>query len=129
MTRINVIPVQELNGKMLVAEYREIMRLPNNLEKSLNRKGKSFSMNEIPSQYKLGTGHVKFFFDKFAFLEKRFKQLLDEMDNRGYNAKFRDSTMFQVSPEFYNDYSPTQNAIEINRERIKERLNKWILNN
>jgi deoxyribonuclease (pyrimidine dimer) len=109
---------------MLIAEYREIMRLPGNLKKSLNRKGKSFSMSEIPSQYKLGKGHVIFFFDKFKFLEERFLELLAEMDRRGYNANFRDSSMFRVSREYYGDYTPTEEAMEINRQRIKERLGK-----
>lgn len=122
MTRINVVPVQELTRQHLVAEYREIMRLPKNLSTALNRKSSPFSFDEIPSQYKLGKGHVKFFFNKFKFLENRFKQLLDEMDSRGYTANFRDSTMFKVSPEFYGDYSPTPEALEINRQRIKERL-------
>ena len=60
MTRINVVPVKELTNKHLVAEYREIMRLPKNLNTSLNRKGKPFNMNEIPEDYVLGSGHVKF---------------------------------------------------------------------
>lgn len=124
LTRINLVPVQELTRLHLIAEYKEIMRLPNNLKKSLNRKSKPFSMDEIPSQYKLGTGHVKFFFDKFAFLENRFKQLLAEMDSRGYNANFRDSSIFKVSSEFYGDYTPTLDALEINRQRIAERLGK-----
>lgn len=122
ITRINVVPVQELNQKMLVAEYVEIMRLPGNLEKALNRKSKPFSFDEIPSQYVLGTGHVKFFFNKMQYLEKRFEQLVEEMLRRGYNPNYRDSSIFtRCSYEFYNDYIPTENALEINRARIKER--------
>lgn len=61
MTRINLVDPAELSTKHLVAEYREIMRLPGNLATSLNRKGKKFDLKEIPEQYTLGTGHVKFF--------------------------------------------------------------------
>jgi deoxyribonuclease (pyrimidine dimer) len=122
VTRINVVPVQELTRQHLVAEYREIMRLPKNLNQSLNRKSKPFSMDEIPSQYKLGKGHIKFFFNKFKFLENRFLDLLAEMDRRGYSANFRDSSMFKVSAEYYNDYKPTEEAMEINRQRIAERI-------
>lgn len=122
MTRINVVPPQELSVKHLVAEYREITRLPGNLETSLNRKGKKFELKEIPSKYTLGKGHVKFFYDKMLFLEKRFKALVDEMLNRGYNPTHRDSTIFIPSDKsFYNDYTPTEEALEINRARIKER--------
>lgn len=122
MTRINVVSVQELNTKMLVAEYREIARLPNNLQSSLNRKSKPFSLSEIPSAYTLGTGHVKFFYTRFKFLKNRYEQLVDEMLRRGYNPKYRDSSIFDVEERFFNDYEPTEEAIKINRERIQERL-------
>jgi deoxyribonuclease (pyrimidine dimer) len=121
MTRINVVPVQELSGKHLVAEYREITRLPNNLKKSLNRKTKPFSVDEIPKEYVLGKGHVKFFYDKMKFLKNRYEQLVQEMLCRGYNPQFTDSSLFEVSSRFFNDYKPTTEAIELNRQRIKKR--------
>jgi deoxyribonuclease (pyrimidine dimer) len=122
MTRINVVPVTELSTKHLVAEYREIARLPNNLRTSLNRKGKPFSYSEIPNNYTLGKGHVKFFYNKMKFLETRFEQLVTEMIRRGYNPNFRDSSIFiPDNVQFYNDYVPTKEAIQINNNRIKER--------
>jgi len=122
MTRINVVPVKELTVKHLVAEYREIARLPNNLFQSLNRKGKPFDMAEIPSRYTLGKGHVKFFFTKFAFLKERFELLVDEMVRRGYNPTYRDSRIFEVDSKWMGEYIPTSEDIELNRQRIKERL-------
>lgn len=124
MTRINVVEPKELTTKHLVAEYREITRLPGNLRDSLNRKTKEFSMEEIPKNYVLGKGHVKFFFDKMLFLKKRFESLVDEMIRRGYNPTHRDSTIFITEDRFMNDYIPTEDAIRINRERINDRLNK-----
>ena len=127
MTRINVIPVHELNQQMLCAEYREIARLPGNLKTWLNRKSKPADFCEIPNQYVLGTGHVKYFFNKMRFLENRFEQLVAEMLHRGYKPNYRDSSIFKnCSIEFYNDYIPTEEAMEINRARIKERLQKWL---
>jgi len=120
MTRINVVRVEELSREHLIAEYREIMRLPGNLKAWLNRKSKPPSFDEIPTEYKLGTGHVKFFFNKFLFLQIRFENLVDEMLSRGYNPRFTDSTIFVVDKLYYNDYTPTETAIEINRARIKE---------
>lgn len=122
MTRINVVPVETLSRQHLIAEYREITRLPGNLKASLSRKSKPFSMTEIPSRYVLGTGHVKFFFDKMQFLEQRFESLVNEMIKRGYNPSYLDSTIFRDCPvEFYNNYVPTPEAIELNIARIKER--------
>jgi deoxyribonuclease (pyrimidine dimer) len=122
VTRINVVPVESLSRQHLVAEYREITRLPKNLKTSLSRKGKPFSMSEIPPEYKLGTGHVKFFFDKMQFLELRFKNLVDEMLRRGYNPSYMDETIFRDCPAmYYNNYEPTAEAIELNVARIKER--------
>jgi hypothetical protein len=122
MTRINLVNPKELSQLHLIAEYREISRLPKNLDKSLNRKGKPFSLTEIPTEYTLGKGHVKFFFCRMLFLKKRYEALIAEMLSRGYNPTFRDSSIFENCPkEFYNDYTPTIEAIEINRQRIKER--------
>ena len=121
MTRINVIPPSELSTKHLVAEYREITRLPGNLNKSLSRKGKPFSLSEIPNEYVLGEGHVKFFYNKMKFLQLRFESLVNEMLARGYNPSHRDSAIFYRSDYFWQDWTPTQEAIELNRQRIKER--------
>ena len=122
MTRINVVPVQELSRKHLIAEYREITRLPGNLKASLCRKTKPFCMTEIPLEYVLGPGHVKFFFNKMEFLQQRFEQIVKEMLIRGYTPNYTDSTIFQdCLPQFYNNYTPTKEAIQINRQRIKER--------
>lgn len=69
----------------------------------------------------LGTGHVKFFFTRMKFLEKRFESLVQEMLNRGYKPNYTDSSIFKAEDRFYNDYTPTENAIAINRQRIAER--------
>lgn len=122
MTRINVVPVESLSRQHLIAEYREITRLPGNLRTSLSRKSKPFSMSEISNEYILGTGHVKFFFDKMQYLEQRFTQLTTEMIRRGYNPNFTDASIFRNCPvEFYNQYEPTPEAIALNIGRIKER--------
>lgn len=125
MTRINVVPVTELTNKHLFAEWREMPRLVANLKASLSRKGKPFQLTEIPPEYKLGAGHVKFFFDKFEYLHERHKQLTQELLKRGYNLSHTDSSIFsQVEKKWYGNYVPTSEAIELNRERIAERLNK-----
>lgn len=123
MTRINVVPVKELMDQHLLAEIREITRLPKNLQQSLNRKSKPFSESEISPEYVLGKGHVKFFLNKFKWLEKRFEELLEECDSREFNVNYRDSSIFSNVPfKYYGDYKVTSNALALNRERIKERI-------
>lgn len=123
MTRINVVPVSELCNKHLFAEWREMPRLVANLQSSLNRKTKPFTLDEIPKEYKLGSGHVKFFYDKFMFLHDRHRDLTNELIHRGYNLGTTDSSIFAtVSKEYYNNYEPTEEALALNRERIAIRL-------
>jgi len=123
MTRINVVPVEELTNMHLLGEYKEITRLPNYLKRSLNRK-KPFSFDEIPSRYTLGKGHVKFFYNKMMWLQTRYVELADEMERRGMSPKRLHEHLFlSVPKKFYNDYKPDKAAMEINRERILDRLN------
>lgn len=124
MTRINVIPVQDLSDQHLIAEYREIMRLPGSLKKSLSRRSKPFSKSEIPTKYTLGKGHVKFFYNKFGYLKNRFYNLLQEMHYRGFRTNFNDASIFDVDKEFMGNYEPTPEAIYMNIFRIKENNEK-----
>ena len=123
MTRINVVHVRELADQHLLAEIREITRLPSNLRTSLNRKSGPLRDSEIPSEYVLGKGHVKFFMDKFKWLEGRFLSLLEECDNRGFTISNRDATIFKNVPsKFYGSYKATKAAKDLNRIRIQERI-------
>lgn len=56
MTRINCIPVFELNKKMLLAEYRELPRIFSWLEGVLEKNREP----KIPDHYVLGKGHMSF---------------------------------------------------------------------
>ena len=99
--------------------------MPKNLHTSLNRKSGPLRDSEIPPSYVLGTGHVKFFMDKFQWLEDRFKQLTDECIARGFNITHRDETIFREVPEkYYNKYNPTLEEIKLNKSRIDDRINE-----
>jgi deoxyribonuclease (pyrimidine dimer) len=118
MTRINVgIPPAELTGKHLIAEHREIKRIPNKI-----KKGK-YSLDNQPKEFKLGLGHVKFFYDKIGYLKRRYETIYNECLNRGYNVTNYSECFEGIKPELMNDYKPTQSDIEIIKQRIKERLN------
>jgi len=109
MTRINVgIPPAELNGRHLIAEHREIKRIPN-----LVNRGR-YSLDNQPKLFKLGTGHVKFFYDK----------LYNECKKRGFNVQNYSSAWKGSPKHLMNDYTPTERDREIIKQRIEEKLNK-----
>lgn len=124
MTRINCIDPEQLHPKHLVAEYRELPRIFSLVHKAIlsNRIDKI----KIPSSYILGTGHVKFFYDKLLYLSRRHADLVREMIKRNYNPQFVEdlhSTWKDYIPEkYWNDWKPTQESVKINVQRINDRL-------
>ena len=127
MTRINVVPVTELHRKHLLAEYRELPRLyelSRKWAKRVNARNYEGPYREIPDQYVLGRGHVLFFYNKLGYIHRRHGELYDECQRRGFNVNFPPAKR-QVAwaPTWLmNDYSPTTHALEINRQRILERM-------
>jgi len=117
MTRINSgIPPAELTDKHLLAEHREIKRIPNVI------KSGRYSLEGIPEEFKLGTGHVKFFYNKLKYLSKRYEALYQECVARGFNMTYFGNAFKGLPPELFNDYEPTPKGIAEVRERIRERL-------
>jgi deoxyribonuclease (pyrimidine dimer) len=119
MTRINVgIPTKELVDKHLMAEHREIKRIPNCIAKG------RFDMKGQPKTFTLGTGHVKFFYDKLGYLKRRYEELYTECLIRGFNVQYYGDAWNDVPINLMGDYTPTDIDRQIIRERISERLNK-----
>ena len=117
MTRINVgIPPAELVNQHLLAEHREIKRIPNCIAKG------KYNMDGIPETFKLGKGHVKFFYDKLLHLKKRYVRLYEECIKRGLNVQNYIKAWDNVPKELMNDYNVKANDIRIIRERINEKL-------
>ena len=116
MTRINCVNVSELTDKHLVAEYRELPRLAKHAAQKYAR-----NPNFIPPEsYRLGKGHMDFFVDKGGWLAIRHSQLVQEMLRRGFTVNFPEYP--DTHPDVWQgDWKPDQNAIELNRQRIKER--------
>lgn len=122
MTRINLIPVQELSDQHLMAEYRELPRVFSTVFKHINdnKSPKDFKINET---YILGTGHVTFFYDKLAFLKRRHEDLVTECLRRG--IKIVNTSIISTVPfpsVWCKEYTPTDSEIELSRERIVEKL-------
>lgn len=120
MTRINVVPVEELHRIHLVSEYREIVRVF-----ALARKNQyQLHKKKVPSEYTLGTGHVIYFCDKLQFISDRYDALCAEMVKRGYkcNRVPKEELHKDIRPALFRNYVPTKEAIAINNERINLRL-------
>ena len=119
MTRINVgIPPADLVNQHLIAEHREIKRIPNCVAKG------KYNMEGIPKRFKLGTGHVKFFYNKLLYLKNRYISLYNECIKRGFNVQYYISAWDNVPQELMNDYKVKANDCRIIRQRINERLTK-----
>lgn len=119
MTRINCIPVEELNGPHLVAEYRELPRVF-----ALAQKASVHGTFSQPETYTLGKGHLLFFYTRLGYLSRRHMELIEEMRRRGYKPTFsgvRREDFPSMPDTYWNDWEPTCKALAINRARIKER--------
>ena len=117
MTRINIgVPPRELTGKHLIAEHREIKRIPNVVSKG------KYNPKSIPPQFTLGKGHVSFFYDKLGYLKERYISLYNECINRGFNVQNYEGSWDGVPRELMNSYVPTERDILIVTEKIADRL-------
>lgn len=129
MTRINVVAPESLTRQHLLSEIRELPRVMTLARKSTQdyRNRYQWALRKHPPKhYVLGTGHVNFFVDKIAFLNKRYKALCNEWRNRGYNInQVEEKDLLEgIDSSFLNDYDVTQEAITLNTQRINERLEK-----
>ncbi|PID34675.1 MAG: endonuclease [candidate division SR1 bacterium] len=118
MTRINLIPPQDLADQHLIAEYRELPRIFGAVRTKLEQNKKI-----IPGKtFKLGTGHVIFFYDKLGFLEKRYYQIVEECKKRGFNIKLTKLDLSDIPKKYKKDFSPTKKDLSISQNRINEKL-------
>lgn len=116
MTRINVgVLPSELETKHLIAEHREIKRIPNCISKG------RFNLAGQPKDFTLGPGHVKFFYTRLLYLKKRYEQLYQECLSRGYKVTYYGDAWNDLPKEMMNDYEPTSFDRKIIQERINEK--------
>jgi len=119
MTRINCgIPPSELHDKHLLAEHREIKRIPNMI-----KSGKA-KLDNIPEKFCLGKGHVKFFYNKLQYLTNRYHLIYLQCLKRGFNVTYYGDAFKDLPIELMNNYRPTLTDKMIVRQRIKLRLPK-----
>lgn len=117
MTRINFgVDPRNLPQKALLAEHREITRIPNAI-----RSGRANLNIPVPSQFTLGPGHVRFFYNKIRHLRNRYQRIYNECVRRGYNVKWKGDSFKDIPSHLNNEANPTQTDIKIVIERLKER--------
>tara|TARA_B100000809_G_scaffold263208_1_gene315895 strand:+ start:48 stop:479 length:432 start_codon:yes stop_codon:yes gene_type:complete len=117
MTRINVnIRVKELCREHLLAEHREIKRTPNKVGKG------KFSLDGMPTEFCLGTGHEKFFYNKLGYLKTRYEKLYAECILQGYDVEYYGAAWDDVPKSLMGNYEPTLRDRGLLVERINERI-------
>lgn len=122
MTRINVVDPVQLTDIHLAAEVRELPMIMGSLRRSLRSKN---GLPKIPPKYTLNKGHVSFHYDKGLYLHKRYLALHAELTKRGYKLmapEARTDYNVFIDNGLYNDWTPTEEALAINQERITERI-------
>lgn len=119
MTRINCVPVSELRGKHLIAEYHELPRIYGLVRKAIAR-GEKPNLT-YPYEYNLGKGHMRFFYPRLGYLNQRFEELVTEMKSRGYKPSYSSPPLEGIPSEWFNDWIPDRRSIRLNRFRLLER--------
>jgi len=127
MTRINCgIPPANLSDKHLLAEHREIKRIPNHVAKHWQKITKA-GIKAIPKEFCLGKGHVRFFFDKGEYTYQRYEKIYAECIKRGFKVTYYGHAWDiyeDISIDWYKDYTPTFQDISTVLERIHQRTNR-----
>jgi len=126
-----LIPVSELKDQHLLAEHREIKRIPNTISSW------KYKLENIPDKFCLWTGHVKFFYNKLSWLYARYTELYEECLKRWFNVQnYKDTfTNENISANLFNWYIPNKEDINISNKRIQEKIQQkplfyryyWIL--
>lgn len=126
MTRINLVPPEELTDQHLFAEFREIKMVPKSLARSLQARGLAGVVKMVPAAFTLNAGHVSFFYDKGAYLAHRYETLRIELQRRGVQfnraAQFDPDGVFELHPSLNQHWRPTEQALELIRARIANRI-------
>ena len=117
MTRVNVINPELLCDAHLLAEIREITRIPNTIVSGRAKLDEAYS-----DEYVLGTGHVKMFYNKLGWLRERHLQLIYEAKKRGFKAE--DRWPKSVPERLFRGWIPDENAVSVNIQRVLDRMPK-----
>ena len=117
MTRINAsIQPYELTDQHLLAEIRELPRILNTVKSG---KAKIENKTDI---FKLGSGHVTFFYPRLQYLVKRHKDLVNEANYRQFRTLNYSESYENLPKHLLNEWKPSNNVRVLLKERVNERL-------
>lgn len=88
------------------------------------RRNKFIHKMSIPSKFKLGTGHMTFWFDKLLYLQRRLSAVKIEINRRKFKVMERDIILDGFPEKYINEWSPTLEDSLIVRQRIGEKILK-----
>jgi len=114
MVRVNLIDPKKLSDQHLIAEYNEILMLVAYIKKYP-------SIDNIPSEYCLGKGHMRFFKDKLLYIKKRHDALIKEMKRRNFQVNKKIS-LSALSSKNKKDWAPKKKDLLVIKKRIREKL-------
>lgn len=114
MVRINLIIPNKLADQHLIAEYNEILMLLGYVRKYPKREN-------IPKEYCLGKGHIKFFKDKLVYLNKRHNSLKQEMIKRNFHPE-KTIKLSEFPKNLKNDWKATKKDILLIKKRLQDKI-------
>ena len=121
MTRINLIPPESLHPKHLMAEIHELPRVFGLVRAFHDRRAtEDLSAH---SKYKMGAGHVKFFYTRLGFLVDRYRALCDYAVALGWkiNPVGADALTHGIPPKYLGAFHPSRTDISVNLGRLVEK--------
>jgi deoxyribonuclease (pyrimidine dimer) len=115
MTRINILRPEYLADQHLLAEYRELPRVFDLALRWLERTGGDTA--RLPGTYRLGKGHVMFFYDKMDWCVARQRALIEECLRRGFDIAHTEVPE-DLPEDLCSGWNPTSDDTSINLSRL-----------
>lgn len=117
MTRINVgVEPRELPDRLLMAETQEILRIPRMVRQMVRTKRRRVVV--MPTRFRLGAGHVTFFFRRLGYLRTRYIKLLAECGRRGFKVHDQSEEFDGLPASVMGDYRECPHDRQIIVDRI-----------
>ncbi len=116
MVRVNLINPKYLTDQHLVAEYLEIIMLVKYIKTHP-------SLENLPKNYTLGKGHMRFFKNKVKYLQLRHEKIKKEMQKRGIKTN-KTLNVNSLTSSHFKNWKPSNKDLKIIKQRLKEKILK-----
>lgn len=123
MTRVTILDPSDLTNEWLLANHREIPRIVNELIEHPER----LVLKDIPKQFTLGNGHIKYFRNKLLYIAKLHQATIEECKKRGINYDKSITVELDKLPDHIkmfclNDWTPSREDHRVLILRLIERF-------